>query len=62
MEAVSASLRLNMHDGACASLVNRASTTSAYRTGWLMGNSASELSYLTDASMAELRAHGHVHH
>ena len=34
----------------------------AYRTGWVAGNSASDLSYLTDAGLAELWVHGHVHH
>ena len=34
----------------------------AYRTGWVAGNAASNLSYLTDAGLAELWVHGHVHH
>ena len=33
----------------------------ATRTGWVAGNSASDLSYLTDAGLAELWVHGHVH-
>ena len=34
----------------------------ATRTGWVAGNSASDLSYLTDAGLAALWVHGHVHH
>jgi Icc-related predicted phosphoesterase len=32
-----------------------------HRTGWLAGNSASDLSPLTDSGRAALWVHGHIH-
>ena len=34
----------------------------AHRTGWVAGNSASDLSHLTDGGRIALWVHGHVHH
>lgn len=34
----------------------------AHRAGWVAGNSASDLSHLTDGGRIALWVHGHVHH
>ena len=34
----------------------------AHRSGWVAGNSASDLSHLTDGGRIALWVHGHVHH